>query len=541
MSFLNLYSVGLNSVSPMQYKGHQITESRRILKDYMKGRGNMMRYTIIIAVAIFIFSLISCDTIREWVSENTDEILNYLQTGDEKRLREHMTSAVVCKASRELQQDSMSHTPVYTINEQGTCSSADVYADDQGDYFSDNSCIDPVAFQPTDYQVFCKEIIALDKSNTVLGNAAIWTANDTAIDNSPTHKWTIPYGTRMKLTIESLKSNKVPYMKRVNYKTITNIRNADGSVRGIGSCKLEMRIYKKDITATNLQPLVSIHGGSWKFRTDGFPAFEASFSHFTDQGFIVFAPFYRLIGNKEANAECNNASWQDMVADVEDALSWVWRNGEAVGAAHNRPVALTGQSAGAHLVSWLMAHPERHQVPISRSLLLYPPTDLKDFASGSMTGGRYEKFTNGIKTVENFFGVDDISKAGTDDLQENAFPDLLHRNPNRPPVFIIHGVADKVVPSMQSVRLCNAYEGGTRVTDYNIGPAMNDGGDPSVGVYRRKYECGSVGKLHLFAESDHAFDLACISNVICQAGSDNTISVLKDSLKEGRQWLMGTH
>lgn len=504
-----------------------------------------MKHPVKIIVVLFFFLPAGCETVKQLVKDvfydNSDEILLYLQKGDKEMLKQDLTSYAACRGSEKLLQEDMLSTPVYFKNEQGACALADVYADDQRTYFSNKSCSHPVSFIPTAYQVFCNEIIALDESNTVLGNAAIWEPNDTPIGSSPSQKWTIPHGARMKLTIEPIRDNRVPYMKRVNYKTINNIRNADGSTRGNGTCKLEMRIYKKDITATNLQPLVSIHGGSWKLRTAGFPGLESSISYYTDQGFIVFAPFYRLTGNKEANIECNNASWQDMVADVEDALAWVWRNGETVGAVRDRPVALTGQSAGAHLASWLMAHPERHQVPISRSLLLYPPTDLMDFASGSMTGGRYEKFTDGIKTVENFFAVDDISNASTDDLLANAFPDLLQRNPNRPPVFIIHGIADAVVPSMQSVRLCNAYEGGTRATDYNKGPAMNDGGDPSVGVYRRKYECGSVGKLHLFAESDHAFDLKCVSNVICQAGSDNTIPVLIESLKEGRQWLMGSH
>ena len=329
-------------------------------------------------------------------------------------------------------------------------------------------------------------------------------------------------------------------MKRVNYKTINNIRKPDGSTRGNGSCKLEMRVYKKDISATNLQPLVSIHGGSWKLRTAGFPGLESSISHYTEQGFIVFAPFYRLTGNKEANTECNNASWQDMVADVEDSLKWVWRNGEAVGAAPDQSVALMGQSAGAHLATWLLTHPERHNVPMSRALLLYPPADLKEFVAGTVPGGRYASYIDGIKTVKGFFGVDEINKINMDALAEHAFPGLVRHNPATSPVFVIHGVADKVVPSMLSVRLCNAYEGGTRATDLDNGSAVNDGGDPSADVYMRKYDCGSAGKLHLFAEADHAFDLKCIPNVICLAGSENTIPVLNESLKAGRQWLMGS-
>ena len=158
-------------------------------------------------------------------------------------------------------------TPVYIKNKQNNCVVGNVYAGDQGEYFSDENCAQPVSFQPTDYQVFCNEIFDLDKTYTVLGNAALWQANDSPISHTANRKWSTAYGTKMKLSLESIKSNSVPYMKRVNYKTINNIRNADASIRGNGTCKLEMRVYKKDISATNLTPLLSIHGGSWKLRS----------------------------------------------------------------------------------------------------------------------------------------------------------------------------------------------------------------------------------------------------------------------------------
>ncbi len=497
-----------------------------------------MKRTITIVVALLLLSLSGCAYLRGFLNENTDEILIYLQTGDAERLRQQMKSDVACKASRKLQQETMPHTPVYARNGQGVCVLADVEGGDQDAYFSDQVCEHAVSFMPAAYAEFCNEIISLDKPNTVLGNAATWTPNDTAIANAPTRKWTLPYGSRMKLTIDSLDGKAEPFMKRVNYKTIKNIRNPDGSARGNGTCKLEMRIYKRDIGATHLQPLVSIHGGSWKLRTAGFPGLEASISHYTDRGSIVFAPFYRLAGNKEGNTECNNAAWQDMVADVEDALTWVWQNGEALGAAHNRPVALTGQSAGGHLATWLLAHPERHSVPISRALILYPPTDFRDFISHAVAGDKYQDYRDGIKTMENFFGVEDIAQVSTDDLAANSFPDFVRRNPNTPPVFIIHGVSDKTVPSLQSVRLCNAYERGQGTDNFDNGPAMNDGGDPAHAVYMRQYDCGPEGKLHLFAESDHAFDLSCIPEIFCLAGSKKTIPVLQESLEAGRNWLL---
>ena len=503
-----------------------------------------MRYIAILVSVILSLMLSSCkilDEITDYLykdEDNAKELLIFLRTGNEKRFREYIRSDFTCKVLKSSLENYMKPSAIYVKRSRDNCSFFDINSDKQDGYFSDENCLQPVSFEPADYKVFCNEIIPKDKLRNILGNAAIWAADDSPINNSPTAKWTLPYGVKLKITNESLIDNSVPFMKRINYKTVNNVRNTDRTVRGNGTCKLEMRVYKKDIAASNLQPLVSIHGGSWKYRSAGFMGLESSISHYTEQGFIVFAPFYRLTGDKEANAECNMASWQDMTTDVEDALKWVWLNGQSLGATHQRPIALTGQSAGAHLAMWLLAHPERHRVPLSRAMLFYPPTDFKDFVSRAVDGGHYADYSNGINTFENFFAVDDINKVSVDDLAANSFPDIVRHNSNIPPVFIIHGLADKIVPSMQSVRLCNAYDRSLTGTDYDNGPAVNDGGDPDNNIYMRKYDCGIEGELHLFAEADHLFDLKCKNDFICQAGRKDSLPVLQASFKAGRNWLM---
>jgi len=517
-----------------------------------------MKRIIDFSIIVFMcFFLVSCDSFKKYLNcffsddDNEEYILSYLVDRDEKKVRGRIKSNAICMESKRIIEVDMKPLPIYTKSSQGTCTALDLNVDNkdecsrfkepvykQGSYYLDNKCLNSVAFETTDYKVFCNEIIPLDKPKNILGNAAVWQANDSPINNSPTAKWTLPYGVRVKMTNETLKENFVPFMKRINYKTVKNVRNSDQTVRGSGTCKLEMRVYKKDIAASNLQPLVSLHGGSWKYRSAGYAGLESSISQYTEQGFIVFAPFYRLTGDKEANAACNKASWQDMIADVEDALKWVWRNGQSLGAIQQRPIALTGQSAGAHLAMWLLAHPERHSVPVSRALLFYPPTDFKDFVSRAVVDGQYAAYTDGIETFENFFAVDDIRKVSADDLAANSFPDIVRHNTNIPPVFIIHGFADKTVPSMQSVRLCNAYDRSLSGTDYDNGPAVNDGGDPDNNIYMREYDCGAEGKLHLFAEADHMFDLACKNVLFCQAGNKKSIPALQSSFKAGRNWLM---
>lgn len=512
-----------------------------------------IKVSLIVLICTF---LVSCDSVKKYVDcllsddASRKDILGFLIDRDEKKLADSIKADAVCMKFKEVLEVDMQPLPIYQKNNQGLCSALNHNVEikdqcsgfkeinyNQGPYYSDNTCLNSVAFESSDYKMFCDEVISFEKPRDSLGNAAAWTANDSPVGNSPSKKWTLPYGARLKIINEKLSGNILPYMKRVNYKTINNVLNSDGSVRGSGSCKLEMRVYKNDITATNLKPLISIHGGSWKFRLAGFPGMEASISHLTKQGFIVFAPFYRLIGDKEANDECNNVSWNEVVADVEDALKWVWENGEVLGAARGKPVALTGQSAGAHLSMWLLAHPESHNVPISRALLLYPPTDFNDFVSRAVEGGKYAAYTDGVKTFENYFGVEDISQVSEQALADNSFPPIVARNSEIPPVFIIHGVSDKTVPSMQSVRLCNAYDRSRVDHNYDIGPAENDGGDSENDIYMKKYSCGAQGKLYLLAEADHAFDFKCLPGV-CFAGSDKSIPALRMSLKEGREWLL---
>ena len=97
-----------------------------------------------------------------------------------------------------------------------------------------------------------------------------------------------------------------------------------------------------------------------------------------------------------------------------------------------------------------------------------------------------------------------------------------------PPVFLIHGRSDTLIPSNQSVILCNAYGGN----------AVDNGGGTAL---RATYNCGANGRLHLFEEAQHGLD-ACVTtriNGLCLAGSEASRSLLAGSLRQARGWLKG--
>jgi acetyl esterase/lipase len=290
--------------------------------------------------------------------------------------------------------------PLYEFDGQ-SCATADLAAPGSDGYYADPQCSQAISFRPTDDIEYCLDQFG-DEARTLLGNAASWLPDiDQPGDELPTvesRSWTTLPSTQLDLGVVSLQGNHQPYVKQVNYKTIDDVG------RGIGTCELEMRVYKSDITEQGLRPLLALHGGTWKNRGSSFIGLEASMSQFTERGFVVFAPFYRLVGESDGNVECNGATWREVTADVESALAWVTENGSAFGAA-DEPVSVFGQSAGAHLAAWLAANQSDE---VRKVLLYYPPLDALDFAAGALPpGGPYESFRDfGLSSLVRFFGAE---------------------------------------------------------------------------------------------------------------------------------------
>lgn len=462
--------------------------------------------------------------LRQFLMDNKYEIFYYLSIDDKVALNNLLHGIAACSATT-LAQAELVHETLYYRASSGLCEVANLKGPDLGNYFVDNACMTEVAYSPTSYSNFCAEAL---NGKGILGNAAAWApavnqANDPLPQTAST-KWTLYPGTAMDIGAEPIATTSQPFMKRVLYKTIDNVTNSDGSVRGSGTCKLEMRVYKKNPNATGLKPLLAFHGGAWVAR-GGFVGLEAQLSHYTDDGFVIFAPFYRLAGEEDGNVECNGAVSGDLVADANDALNWVQQNGGAMGANIANGVMVTGQSAGAHLSMWLVTHrPEA----ISKGLLLYPPVDMLDFYDKAVVGGEYENWMVRIPIMTTYFGVNSLTEVPYAQMLDNSF--LAMVNPvTTPPVYILHGTADSWVPSQQSVALCNVYGGS----------ATNDGGDPLSGTYKTVYNCGTTGsQLHLFAGAGHVLDLRCLPGVACPSGSVEASQAVAESLQMARSWMM---
>ncbi len=304
------------------------------------------------------------------------------------------------------------------------------------------------------------------------------------------------------------------------------------TIKGKGECKLEMRVYKKDITATNLKPMIAFHGGSWKYRGAAFVGMETQISHYTEKGFAVFVPFYRLIGSSDGNSECNQVTWNEIVDDAESALDWVNTNMTRFGASGK--VSVMGQSAGGQIAGWLATY---RNTEVANVLLYYPAIDTLNFIEQFRAGN--PQYTDGQGTLEAFVGDGlDTVDLTTPAVTQNSFPDIISTNPSiYPRMFIIHGKRDNLVPSEQSVRMCNALSGYA-----DSGTAVNDGGNLLNNEYKKVYQCDERGsRLHLTAEGEHGMDI-CVTNLLCLSGtSDASIAATATTIDAGNNWLYNSN
>jgi acetyl esterase/lipase len=426
----------------------------------------------------------------------------------------------------------------------------------------------PGSFRATSLTEFCATI---DNKNW-LGNAETSVSGYTNQD-----VWTLMPATAFDLSsVAPILGNNQPYTQRVQYRAISGISNGTRTVidqagynaamsacfnaghgtctnppninnyttttsipRGTGTCKLEMRVYKKDVNQTGLKPLLAIHGGSWSYRGLAFYGMESQISRFTEQGFVVFAPFYRLAGDVDGNIECNNATGEQIVSDVDAAMTWVQSNRASYGVSGSEKVRLFGQSAGAHLAGYLLTHraPE-----VQKALLMYPPTDARDYivnyqlyTSGQAYSSEYAYAFGGQgeKAVERYLstvGGQVVSLRDVDPnstlVQNNSFPTIVASSPAYyPPVYMVHGKADELVPAIHSVRMCNAYTGNP-----SSGPANTAG----TGT-RQSFNCGP-SRVDLLLEATHALELC--NPIACLAGiSPAAIDAATQALTDARTWL----
>ncbi len=373
-------------------------------------------------------------------------------------------------------------------------------------YFADGDCRQSINVTAMSQQQFCRNQF----DGRRVGNGALLPVGSSA--------WYLSPGTRSDFALVSTAGLVQPWVNARRYKTVET---------DAGTCVLEMRIYKNDIAATGLRPMLALHGGNWQYRSRGMLGIEATVTQFTARGFVIFAPFYRLAGDAEGTEACRNARGEEILADVGDALAWVNEQAAAYGA-DNGKVVVTWQSAGAHLAAWLATH---YPQQIARALLLYPPTDMADYLQQWQQGGPGVS-PDGVDALRTF-----LKLAGPEEIdlsmplvQDNSLPQIVVQAPAEfPPMFLIHGSADDVVPMRQSARLCNALAGNP---DTGPAPMALDDEDASIRV-----DCDQRGsQFHAIAGAGHMLDF-CLTPSLCAAGTAEGRGAARQALRQGYDWV----
>jgi acetyl esterase/lipase len=226
--------------------------------------------------------------------------------------------------------------------------------------------------------------------------------------------------------------------------------------------------------------IVHVHGGGWRrgSRRHPLPRLGADFyQRLAGQGFAVAAVDYRLSGE---------ARFPAALEDVRAAAGWVREHAADYGLDRGR-VFLWGDSAGGHLA--LMTGLTGAKVPgseVQGVVAWFPVTDLAGLASDvAAAGGVPDPGPESREAL--FLGAPAAAAPGR---AREASP-VAHASAAAPPVLLLHGAADVMVPPAQSIRLAEALREAGAAVELELVPGAthfwNGAGDVDA-IVRRSVE-----------------------------------------------------
>jgi acetyl esterase/lipase len=221
--------------------------------------------------------------------------------------------------------------------------------------------------------------------------------------------------------------------------------------------------------------IVYVHGGGWQrgSRRDPPPLLDADFyDGMAAQGFAVAAIDYRLSGEARFPAPAD---------DVRAAVGWVRDHAADYGLDPGR-VFLWGDSAGGHLA--LLA--ALTGCGVRAAVAWFPVTDLAGMPSDLVSAGGAADLGPDSREAR-LLGA---PAASVPDLAREASP-VAHAFAGAPPILLLHGTVDDLVPAAQSIRLAEALGRAGASVELELVPGATHfwkGASDVPGIIRRSIE-----------------------------------------------------
>lgn len=204
--------------------------------------------------------------------------------------------------------------------------------------------------------------------------------------------------------------------------------------------------------------VIVVHGGGF-VNGDKQTYVKPLFDPLSKAGYAWFSINYRL---------APEGRFPLAVDDVDAAVRWVKAHAREYRVDPGR-LALCGESAGAHLVSFSAVRREKGAA-VKAVVAFYGPHDLEKRVRDTPV------ISDGLKK---FLGVSEINDEAFRKLHE-ASPYYFVR-PGLPPFLLLHGTSDAQVPYEQSVRMCEKLkESGGQCELYTV-----PGGAHGMGAWER--------------------------------------------------------
>ena len=239
-------------------------------------------------------------------------------------------------------------------------------------------------------------------------------------------------------------SGEPQYINMNQFKTFLNLPYANTK-----NPRQQLDIIYPSVGNAPYKVIVNFHGGGW-ISGSRKSANHAAVMLATQQGYAVINVGYRL---------ATEAVWPAQLHDAKAAIRFIRANARKY-RLNTQNIVVWGNSAGGHIASMLAA-----------------TNGMKEMEDLSMG---YEKYSSDVQGVVSFYGISDVTDLRNEGLkyanallgfnvQENAdkariASPIEYVSKDFPPIFILHGTNDQIVPFEQSVKFAEKIN---RVTGKN--------------------------------------------------------------------------